>query len=640
MRTTIRFTFMMLLLAFIPQIQAQNIDAKGKSTVNTTRSRSLEDLTAKYDVTFYFLDLNVERTGTTLSGNTTIEADVVSASLDTFAFELLSSLAIDSIKINQVVCTFSRQTNTVFALLGTPLTQNDHFSVTVYYHGTPTGTGFFSGISNDSSPSWGNQVTWTLSEPFSAHFFMPCKQVLTDKADSSWVFITTDSTNMAGSNGLLTAVTLMGGGKARYEWKSNYPIVYYLISFTVTQYVDYSIYAHPVGAPDSVLVQNFVYNNPNCLPYFKDVIDQTPAMIELYSELMGTYPFHLEKYGHCMAPFSGGMEHQTMTSLGFFEFYLVAHELAHQWFGDNVTCGTWNDIWINEGFAVFTEFLAGQYLISNSEMLSHVAEKHDNVMSEPGGSVFIQPWETLDDARIFDGRLSYDKGGSIVHTLRFVINNDSTFFDILRGFQADFAGSTAIGEDFRAYAESLSGLDLETFFDQWYYGEGFPTWNASWDRESDTVRILLTQTTSTATTTFFETPLEIKFNAAGGDTVVRVYNNTSPQLFSIPFSRYVLGISLDPNNWIINGAGSIVASTNAERTSCMMSIFPNPAQGILHIVTTDGTGENYVVSDLSGREVLSGTLNSNNEIIDLSGIERGLYIISVDGYGKSRFIVQ
>ncbi len=153
--------------------------------------------------------------------------------------------------------------------------------------------------------------------------------------------------------------------------------------------MDYSIYAHPQGYADSILIQNYIYDHPNILSTYKNAIDQTAGMVTLFSDLMGLYPFHREKYGHCQAQLGGGMEHQTMSTMGDFNTRLIAHELAHQWYGDNVTCATWSDIWINEGFATYGEYLVLEYLSGLSAAASMMQSLHNSIMSSPGGSVYV-----------------------------------------------------------------------------------------------------------------------------------------------------------------------------------------------------------------------------------------------------------
>ncbi len=197
------------------------------------------------------------------------------------------------------------------------------------------------------------------SEPFAAKDWWPNKQVLTDKADSVWVFLTTSPNEMAGSQGLLTNVTVLDNNQLRYEWKSNYPIAYYLISFAVSDYQEYNIYAKPEGLEnDSILIQNFIYNHPNYLNNYKINIDATAPMIELFSDLYAMYPFKDEKYGHCITQLGGGMEHQTMSTMVVF-IRLGCHELA--------ICGLATMLPVlpgvilgERGFATYTDYLANE----------------------------------------------------------------------------------------------------------------------------------------------------------------------------------------------------------------------------------------------------------------------------------------
>ena len=238
----------------------------------TTSSDPLLD---KYDVTFYFLDIAAENDTVYLSGNVTIKAIVTATVLDTFAFELIDEMTIDSIFVNGFKSDFLHNNDLCVVPLVFSPARGQTLSSRIYYHGTPPTGEFFSGISTAYNEEWDKHVTWTLSEPYAAKEWFPVKQDLTDKADSVWVFVTTSAQNMAGSQGLLTAVTNMPGGKLRYEWKSHYPIDYYLISIAVSDYTDYSIYAHPANTPDSVLIQNFIYDSPGYLEHWKPNIDNT-----------------------------------------------------------------------------------------------------------------------------------------------------------------------------------------------------------------------------------------------------------------------------------------------------------------------------------------------------------------------------
>lgn len=602
------------------------------------RSARLSDhhisLTERYDVHFYKLDIELERTSTYISGAVQIHVDVVAPVLDTFVFELWDDFWIDDVIMNgETAIPFSREESAV--LVPVDFEAGDSFFLEIVYEGLPpTGGGPLGGggMTNASSPSWGNQATWSLSEPFAAYEWFPCKQSLTDKADSVCVFVTTDSTNMAGSNGLLMDVVDVAPSQKRYEWKSNYPIDYYLISVAVAEYVEYTIYATPEGS-EPIMIQNFIYNNPGCLPFFEDDIDETADYLEYYSELYGLYPFAAEKYGHCMAPISGGMEHQTMTTQGYFVNWLTAHELGHQWFGDNVTCGSWADIWINEGFASYSEELMYEEFYPGDE-LGSMLSRHDNIMGFAGGSVYVD--DTLDVGRIFNGRLSYDKGAAIVHTFRFLIGDDDLFFEVLRTFQETFADGTALGTDFKAVAEDVTGMDFTAFFNEWYYGEGFPSYEIDYAYVDGQVIVVLDQSVSMpGVTPYFTNDLEIRIVGEDGlDEIVRLTGiDGESSVHTIPFAEPVENIACDPNNWIINryfGADEDLNLLSLVNLEMEIEVYPNPTSDLLVVKNYGGDG-NYTIYDANGKIVRSGKLIGTTTTIDVNTLVTGQYVLKVEG---------
>lgn len=586
----------------------------------------------KYDAKFHHLNINVERTGKSISGKIRTLAQVKSLTLDTFGVEFYNTMIIDSARINGALVSPVRLQDAVNFILPSSLSQNDMIDATIYYHGnapTVNGSAIGDGLNNGTSGSWGNQVTWSLSEPYSAYEWFPCKQQLQDKLDSSYVYVTTDSANKVGSNGLLTNVVTVGN-KKRYEWKNRHFIDYYLISIAVAKYVDYSFYAHPAGTTDSILVQNYIYDNPATLTNFKPVIDQTDDLIEYFSDIFGMYPFADEKYGHAMAPFGGGMEHQTMTSLGSFNFELVAHELGHQWWGDNVTCRTWNDIFINEGFASYSEYLALQQFdptTADPTML----QVHTSVMSQPTGSVYNP--DTTSINRIFSSRLSYDKGSAIVHSLRFVINDDNTFFTVLKTFQNQFRNSTASINDFKTVAETVTGLNLTQFFNQWIFGEGYPTFTVRWNKIGNTFYLRNTETVSASSITpLFITPLEYKLTRNIGDTIIKLNQNAALENYTLTIPGTVTAVTTDPNNWILN-KGTVTKDVNLvginenESIANQIRVYPNPATNFLFVDSSVSIEDyEYVIFDITGKSILKGLFGQK---INISDLESGLYFIQI-----------
>ena len=572
-----------------------------------------------YDVKFYKLDIEAYDTTNQFRGSATVFAEVVVAETDTFSLELSNKLTADSVFINGTKHLFTHVSNKIYVPLLTPISIGETIDFKLHYHTPPSYTSSY--YSSTLAVNYGNfNVSQSFSEPYYMHEWMPCKQELDDKADSVHIFVTTDDDLKVAGPGNLTIVSLPNQ-KVRYEWRTNQKTAFYLISFAISDYIDYSLWAKPDSLPgDSILVMNYVYDYPNCLQSNKVTIDKTPLMINLFSNKMGLYPFFEEKYGHYMWYPTGfsGMEHITMTGLRSFSFNLVAHELAHSWYGDNVTCATWSDIWVNEGFASYLEYIANQNLISQASADALMLNYMNYAMTQPGGSVYVPPANLNSSGRIFSTRLTYRKGSALVHMIRFEMNNDSLFFRTLYNFQQIYKDSIATGLDFKAVCEDVSGIDFTDFFDQWYFGEGYPTFSAIWSQNQDTVLLRSIQTTSTAITTLFKTPVEFKLSYTGGNQIIRLYQLTNDTTLKIIIPHEITSIAIDPNNWILNQVGTITHRKNLALKAFMEGPFDlNSGEMIMDISTEDFPSTqpyNTVPWNYSGTESFTGTPGSN--IID------------------------
>ncbi len=583
-----------------------------------------------YDIHFYFLDIEADDDNINLSGKVTIHAKVKKDNLTIFHFQLHNALNISEVKVNNESVNFERNGYVVSAEIS-PLNTNDEIVAEISYQGTPPTGGFFSGISNGFAS--GFNVTWTLSEPYAALEWFPCKQDLSDKADSVYVFVTVEDPAVVASNGILTAKTPLENNKTRYEWKSNYPIAYYLISMAIANYQEYNIYAHPEQLDgDSVLIQNYIYNSNSALYAYQEDIDKTPSMVELFSNLYGLYPFHEEKYGHAISPMGGGMEHQTMSTMGGFSFYLIAHELGHMWFGDNVTCKNWQDIWVNEGFASYSEYLAFEYLNSQVTADSWMSDAHSNIMSSPNGSVYV-PEEELDDIwRIFSARLTYDKGAAILHMLRFEVQDDGLFFEILKTYQEQFRDSVATGDDFKNVAEEVTGKDFDAFFKQWYYGEGYPTYNVEYSNDNGYFFMKTTQSPSTDVTPFFDMLMEYELEFEDGTTErILVQQTDNVTEYTKECEKTVTNVIVDPDNWVLNRVGSIVINVEQNLSDEYFAFWPNPAKNTLNLeFNNQPSAAKLKISTVTGQVVKTIIPNAKNMNLNIDDLKSGMYIITYE----------
>ncbi|MFH2096013.1 MAG: M1 family aminopeptidase, partial [Bacteroidota bacterium] len=315
----------------------------------------------------------------------------------------------------------------------------------------------------------------------------------------------------------------------------------------------------------------------------------------------------------------------------------IAHEMAHMWFGDYVTCENWQDIWVNEGFASYSEYLADQYLVSQTEADNWMVTAHNYAFDEPQGSIYVPAAYEMDEQRIFSYELSYKKGASIIHTIRFLLDNDTTFFNILKDFQIQFGDSVATGDDFNNTLASVSGMNFDDFFDQWYYGEGFPTYNVTWTQRNDSLIMDVLQTTSSSYTPFFGNDMEYMIQAVTGDSVIRVQMNQNQQNYSIYFPDSIYGIIVDPANWVLNKDTVVFIYTDPNGAEEMpllseaINIYPNPVEEMLNIDVRLQKNNCYDIQivDMAGRVMLNVSEFKNRTAVNVSGLESGMYLLKV-----------
>ncbi len=583
--------FLLLITALGTKIKAQGhitysfeesaLAAQQESSYTIALRLNSNPLLEDYDVKFYGLDVEVDNRSDYIRGSATILVEVSSPSLDTLVFDLHDALIVDRVVVDGEPLVFTHENHELQIFLNNSSTSGSLISVLIYYGGQ-TGEGMLMEIDEE----WGVPVTFTSSEPFYSKDWFPCKQDLTDKADSVHVFITTDYELMGVSNGIHTGTTYFPNGDVRYEWKSNYPIDYYLISIAVADYTEYNLEVQPAGISKPIFIQNFVYDVPSCLDTYRDQIDVTIPIMEVFCDYFGPYPHREEKYGHYLWPRGGGMEHQTMTGMGNFEFYLVAHELGHSWFGNYVTCATWQDIWINEGFATYAGYLATEVL--GPEFAFGEREyRFNQALLEPDGSVYVPEEDAENDSRIFSGNLSYNKGMALLYMIRFELQDDPVFYLSLRDFIARYANDVATGLDFKEVLEETTGMDFTDFFEQWYFGAGYPIYEVSWEQQGNLLTLESTQSTSSTQTPLFKMAMEYRIIHAGGDTTVRVFHDTNVESYEFDLPYVVTGIQVDPENHVLDGVSEELKDAQSGDDSPLFSVNPNPNSGTFYFSLRD-----------------------------------------------------
>jgi len=527
--------------------EAANKAAVAKAWAATDKAETPNQ--AMYNVHHYFLDLDLNTASHILSGVVTVTAEVTGASITTLDLDLKSNMTVLATTSGMVGVTFSRASNLLTVNLDRTYTTGETVVVGVQYSGNPAGAAF------GWSSYGGQDMIWTLSEPYGARDWWPCKDLNHDKADSVDIEVTVPDHLVVASNGLLES-EITGGGTNTYHWKSLYPIPTYLVSLAIHPYERYTHYYVPLGGGDPMDVQYFVY--PGHWATVEPTYDLTVPMIGTFAQAYGEYPFVDEKYGHAEFTWGGGMEHQTITSMGDYDEDLISHELAHQWWGDMITCEDFHHIWLNEGFATWSE----AYWKEQTAGFATYQNYMDAAAFYGPGTIFVE--DPNDFGAIFDPNLSYNKGSWIVHMLRGVLG-DTDFFAGIDLYRANHIYSTATTEDLQAAMETVSGLDLTDFFQQWIYGEYFPVYAIGWTEGPGAGEITVTIDQVQDNTGLFTMSIQLRVTTDQGAEDFTVQNSLATEQYVLQITGTPEGMALDPDRWILRLVESQVTNPTFDK---------------------------------------------------------------------------
>jgi aminopeptidase N len=629
----IRLTLMLLFVPGLFLLAQQKPDISVLKQIAGTDQRSFNaarafqpDIGSNYDLKYHRFEWQVDPAVLYISGSVTSYFMTREAEFLQMTFELTQPVTVDSVTFHGHSVTFQHTPDHVLSIsLGEVLPANHMDSVTVHYQGAPTqttGSEAFMQAFHEGQP-----VLWTLSQPYGTSEWWPCKNSLDDKIDSIDVLVTTPAAYRVASIGLLVKEVTLGTEKL-YHWRHRYPIAAYLVGIAVTNYTYYSDWC--VNNNDSVEVLNYVY--PENLAQAKVQTQDMLKVMRFYSEQFGPYPFRNEKYGHAQFNWGGGMEHQTMSFMGGFGFEISSHELAHSWFGNMVTCCSWHEIWLNEGFATYCAGLAYEQF---SPDLYWPIWKNNNVSyitQLPGGSVYVE--DTTSVARIFDPRLSYSKGAFLLHMLRWIMGDDA-FFSALRNYLNDpsLAYGFASTNDLKDHLEATSGFDLTGFFNDWLYGEGYPSYTVQCSYLEDTqIEVTIYQAQSDPSVAFFEMPVPVMFKNQSQDTIL-VFDHQYPgQTFLADPGFLADSAFFDPEQWIVSKNNKVLLSTSDDLWSEDVHITPNPANGIISIISPYKEIIWLELFSLSGKQpnaTIITLVKGRSYQINISGFAQGTYLLVV-----------
>jgi len=521
-------------------------EADGKAALSVKMRRAEAEKTFnqdQFDVVYYGLDLTLNPSASNLSGTGEATLTVIGQPISTVDLDLRSNMIVSAAAVNGAATTFTRNGNLVTIDLDRAYAAGETVTVAVTYGGNPAGEYF------GWSSFGGQDMIWTLSEPFGARHWWPCKDVNSDKADAMDIRITVPDHLVVASNGLLIS-DIDNGGTRTFHWRTDYPIVTYLVSLAIHPYSQYSDWYTPLDGGPDMEVAFYVF--PSHLDDVQDTYALTVPMIGAFAQGYGEYPFVNEKYGHAEFTWGGGMEHQTISSMGGWSEDLISHELAHQWWGDMVTCADFGHIWLNEGWATWSE----AYWKEVSDGFDTYQQYMDYASYWGEGTIFIE--DVLND-NIFSSALSYNKASWVVHMLRGVVG-DEGFFAGLARYRELYEYSSATTEQFRDAYEEVTGIELDAFFEQWIYGDYFPQYAFGWSEGPGAGEITVTIDQTQTNTGLFTMPITLRVTTDQGVEDLRVDNSLASETYVLPVSGAVQSVELDPDKWILRRVQSTVSN--------------------------------------------------------------------------------
>lgn len=633
-----KFLFSIIALSSFGQVYSQNTVSRNPEMVSREMKKHLGRMAAgnvnpntlNYDLRYQRLDLNLDPAVHYVEGSVTSHV-LPNQNISSIYFDLSNQLTVSDVKYRGNSVSFSQlSTDEVKIDLPQAMVANTLDSLTIYYSGAPNLQNKAFQISTQNNVP----VLFTLNEPYGAQDWFPTKQSMNDKIERVDFKINTPANYSVAANGLLMSETFPTPGRKLTFWKTNYPTAAYLVALSITEFTKLS---DTIGTPPFPFI-NYIYPSSHSDATVMSNIDWTKQAMALFEDKFGPYPFRNEKYGHMEFSYWGVcMEHQTMSSMSGWGRYVIAHELAHQWFGNKVTCGTWNDIWLNEGFATYGEHLVNQYLLMTpADFRNFLQSEIDYICSAPDGAVYVPNSNLGGMATIFNGRLVYTKGGYVVRMLNWILG-ENTFNSAMQDYlnRPNLAYNYAITTDLKTSLLQSTGVDFTEFFNDWIYGEGYPTYQIKWAQNVDNQNLVIqaNQTQSHSSVSFYELPLPIKVNGANGEIAyLRLDNTFNGQTFEVPMTFPVTSIDFNYDLQILEKGSTVNFDASLglkENTSELLLVVQNPVQEEL-IVKGLKKETVFELFNAEGRLVMKGEIKPHQPY-RVGHLVAGNYVLKING---------
>jgi len=500
--------------------------------------------TSGFKVKRYAVDLRIDPTHKSIAGQARVNAITQRNDVDAISLDMSEDLNVSAVTSEGKAVKFGHQSNHLNVTLAQSYRANATFEVTIEYQGSPSGNGFVF-AEHQSIP-----MVYSYGLPFTAQQWFPCKDEPGEKAESADITITVPAPLFAASNGKLTKETANRDGTSTFYWQVRFPIYPDVISVAVTNYTAFTL---PYQYSESRTMPMTFYVYPEDLEKARKQFAVLPAMMRHHVSAFGEYPFVNEKYGVAEFAAKSFREHQTLPSFGANFItggderdWILAHELAHQWFGNSITVKNWSHVWLNEGFATYA-YALWKESVGGKDAYMAVMRSWDK--DEFAGSVFITNVRNPDE--LFS-RTTFQKGAWTLHMMRHVMG-DAEFAKALKAYVKAFSYRTADTEDFKGICEKEYGHSLDWFFKEWIYGTNRPAyeykWSASESDHGSIVKLTVNQTQTNADT--FQMPIDVVVKTDATERKFVAWQESTSQDFEFSVDGIVRQIEIDPDGWIL-----------------------------------------------------------------------------------------
>ena len=503
------------------------------------------------DVVHYAFHLTLSDDTDEIAGRADITVRFVSSGVREFALDLVdrdedgrAAMSVTGVSRGGDAVGFSHTDDRLTISMATPSQAGERRTYRVEYRGVPA-----NGLIIDQNRH-GERTFFGDNWPNRARNWLPTVDHVSDKATVEWIVVAPNHYQVIG-NGAMVESTDLPDGTRLTHWKTRVPIPTKVMVIGAARFA-----VQRVGEVDGVPVESWVYPQDRDAGFYDYALAE--KVLRFFTGHIGPFPY--AKLANVQSKTRyGGMENASNI------FYsersvsgtrrgegLIAHEVAHQWFGDSITENDWHHVWLSEGFATYFAQLYTEFTYGRDRLVQGMQRNRDTVIrfyrQNPELAVVAPSIADLNDLL---NRNSYQKGGWVLHMLRRQVG-DEAFWEGIRSYYRTYRDKNALTEDFQRAMEQVSGQDLETFFHQWIFEPGHPTLEATWSYDASAQRLSVTVEQTQQTATLFSTPLDIGIVLPGGGVRVETMQlDGASQTAGFDADTEPTEIVLDPDTWLL-----------------------------------------------------------------------------------------